>query len=148
MSSGYVLSVTIICISSFPWNCVQYKGMLHGTFCVYGANTFKSPWRRHHVQRISFVNSPKGRTNEKGKKQGVQMLQLHIVLVETLGLFCIPDHWLIFNLYYIFLRRGTSFSLIFMAWDMSSFYYSSYYNYLIHFVKFLSLKDCNIKQNV
>lgn len=97
MSPGYVLSVTIICISSFPWNCVQYKGMLHGTFCVDGAKTFKSPWRRHHVQRICFVNPPQGRTNEKGKKQGVQILPLHIVFVERLGLFCIPDHWLIFS---------------------------------------------------
>lgn len=145
MSPGYVLSVTIICISSFPWNCVQYKGMLHGTFCVDGAKTFRSPWRRHHVQRISFVNSPQGRTNEKGKKQGVQTLQFHIVFVERLGLFCIPDDWLIFSfvLHFSFLRRGSSFSLIFMAWNMFSLYYSSYYNYLIHFVKFLGWNDFN-----
>ena len=42
MSPGYVLSVIKICINSFPWNYVTYKGKFHGTFCVYGANTFKS----------------------------------------------------------------------------------------------------------
>ena len=70
MSPGYVLSVIKICINSFPWNYVTYKGKFHGTFCVYGANTFKSLWRRSNVWRICFANSLKGRTNEKEKKHG------------------------------------------------------------------------------
>ena len=82
MSPGYVLSVTIICISSFPWNCAQYKGMLHGTFGTQGARTFTSPRRKHHVQRMPVVSPRKGRANEEGKEQGVQTLQPHIVFVE------------------------------------------------------------------
>lgn len=97
MSSGYVLSVTVICISSFPWNYVKNKGMFHCAFSVYSANAFKSPWRRHHVGRISFVNCLKGRTYWERKETAMQILQLHIVLIERLGLFCIPVHWLIFN---------------------------------------------------
>jgi hypothetical protein len=114
--------------------------MFYDTLGFHVVNTFEF---RHHGQRISFINSFKVGINKKKERSRVcKYHDFYIVLIEKMSWSCIPDHRVTFQFILDISKKRTTFPLCLFG-DVYSFYYSCCHNYLIHFVKFLSLKDFN-----